>query len=42
VGKGGIGEGYNSSKSGKGKGRGRARELVLGGRITAFLLRIIS
>ena len=42
VGGGGAGEGCNSGKSGGGEGGGGARELVLGGRITAFLLRIIS
>jgi hypothetical protein len=39
VGGGGAGEGCNGGESG---GRGGARELVLGGRMTAFLLRIIS
>jgi hypothetical protein len=42
VGGGGAGEGCNGGKSGGGEGGGGARELVLGGRITAFLLRITS
>jgi hypothetical protein len=47
VGGGGAGEGYKGGESGSdgggGKGRGYgARELVLRGRMTAFLLRITS
>jgi hypothetical protein len=41
-GRGGVREGYKGGESGKGEGGGKARELILRGRITAFLLRIIS
>jgi hypothetical protein len=38
----GAGEGYKGGESGGGEGGGGARELVLGGKMTAFFLQIIS